>query len=72
MLLISFSCLGRRIGLLDGPEFFGSGFDQAKGHVRVISNEPVVSFALFGSFGSEFLSAIEGQKPSLPLPAGLP
>lgn len=43
--------------------FFGSKFQQVKGHVRVISSVPVMTFALFGDFQSEFLSAIEGQKP---------
>lgn len=51
----------RLIGLL--PSFFGSGFQQVKGHIRVISTQPVMTFALFGNLKQDFLSAIEGQKP---------
>jgi hypothetical protein len=53
---------GRRlVGLLDDPAFFGRGFKQMKGHFRLSSPQPVMAFALFGDYGSEFLSAVEGQ-----------
>lgn len=63
---------GRRlVGLLNESTFFGSAFNQVKGHLRVTSLPtaarpsavPVVAFALFGDESGEFLSAIEGQKP---------
>ncbi|MGH9341410.1 MAG: PKD domain-containing protein [Acidobacteriota bacterium] len=44
--------------LLDDP-----AFSQVGGHIRVTSDQPVVTFALFGDFQSKFLSAIEGQTP---------
>jgi len=51
----------RRVDLLNGSQFFGPEFVQIGGHVKVISSQPVVSFSLFGSYDSMFLSAIEGQ-----------
>ena len=53
----------RRVGLLDEQDFFGPQFSQVKGHVKLLSSHPVVTFALFGDTSQEFLSAIEGQKP---------
>lgn len=55
---------GKRIvDLLNGPGFFGQEFTQIGGHIRITSDVEVVTFALFGDFQSEFLSAIEGQAP---------
>ncbi|MDA2924300.1 hypothetical protein MYX65_06525 [Acidobacteria bacterium AH-259-L09] len=51
----------RVVDLLNGEKFFGAKFSQIGGHLQVSSSVPVVSFALFGDFKSEFLSAIEGQ-----------
>lgn len=52
---------GRRVDLLDGSGFFGADFEQVKGYIRVLSNYPVTAFAIFGDYGGEALSAIEGQ-----------
>ena len=49
----------RMVDLLNGPALFGPGFSQIKGHIRVISDQPVIAFTLFG--GESFLAAIEGQ-----------
>lgn len=49
----------RLVDLLNGPQLFGAGFSQIKGHIRVISDQPLIAFALFG--GQNFLAAIEGQ-----------
>ena len=53
----------RLVDVLDGPSLFGLGFEQVKGHLRIVSEEPVLVFALFGDFDSQFLSSIEGQAP---------
>ena len=53
----------RLVDVLDGPSLFGLGFEQVKGHLRIVSQEPVLVFALFGDFDSQFLSSIEGQAP---------
>lgn len=49
----------RVVDLLNGPEFFQSGFSQIQGHILITSDQPVISFALFGA--ADFLAAIEGQ-----------
>lgn len=54
----------RVVDLLDGEAFFGSGFEQVGGHVRVTSDQPVLTFALFGDYQSHYLAAIEGQAPA--------
>ena len=51
----------RVVGLLDEEAFFGPQFNQVKGHLRISSDVPVVSFALFGDSDSKVLAAIEGQ-----------
>ncbi len=53
----------RTVGLLNEQVFFGPQFEQIKGHVKVLSTHPVVTFALFGDDQERFLSAIEGQEP---------
>lgn len=53
----------RLVDVLDGPSLFGLGFEQVKGHLRIVSEEPVLVFSLFGDFDYQFLSAIEGQAP---------
>jgi len=52
----------RVVDVLAGPQFFGSSFEQVKGHIKVLSNLPVMSFALFGHNDQRFMSAIEGQE----------
>ena len=53
----------RQVGLLNEDVFFGPDFEQVKGHVKLLSSHPVVTFALFGDTSQRFLSAIEGQEP---------
>ena len=53
----------RVVDLLNGSAFFGSDFEQVNGYLQLTSDEPIVVFALFGDFDSQFLSAIEGQEP---------
>ena len=55
----------RVVDVLDGTNLFGPGFEQVKGHLKILSDQPVVVFALFGDFDSQFLSAIEGQAPPI-------
>lgn len=53
----------RVIGLLNSDLYFGAGFDQAGGQLRVKSSMPVLSLSLFGDFSGEFLAAVQGQTP---------
>ena len=53
----------RLVDVRDGPSLFGLGFEQVKGHLRIVSEEPILVFSLFGDFDYQFLSAIEGQAP---------
>ena len=58
---------GRRfVDLLNSASLFGPDFQQVRGHFQVESSIPVVSFALFGDSGLNFLSAIEGQRSLAP------
>jgi len=51
----------RIVDLLGGPALFGPSFEQIGGHLKVSSDQPVVSFVVFGDSQSEFLAAVEGQ-----------
>jgi hypothetical protein len=51
----------RVVDILSGTELFGPGFEQSKGHIKLLSDRPVMSFALFGGNDLRFMSAIEGQ-----------
>jgi hypothetical protein len=51
----------RVVDLLSGSTFFHPGFQQVGGHIEVVSDEPLIIFALFGDQRGRFLSAIEGQ-----------
>lgn len=53
----------RLVDLLNGANFFGSGFEQVGGHIEIVSDREVVTFALFGDLGLRFMSAIESQAP---------
>ncbi len=53
----------RVVDLLEGPSLLGGGSEQVKGHIRINSTAPLVTFALFGAYDSTFLAAIEGQAP---------
>jgi hypothetical protein len=51
----------RALDLLNGPNYFGQGFEQVGGHLEITSNSPIFSFCLFGDYRAEFLSAVEAQ-----------
>jgi hypothetical protein len=51
----------RVVDLLNGAKFFGESFEQVGGHLRLTSDRPVASFALFGQFDLDYLAAIESQ-----------
>ncbi len=51
----------RIVDLLNQSRLFGPAFDQVAGHLEVSSDQPVVSFVVFGDGGSQFLAAVEGQ-----------
>jgi len=51
----------RIVDLLNGSRLFGPAFEQVGGHLEVSSDQPVVSFVVFGDSGSQFLAAVEGQ-----------
>ncbi|MEJ2146747.1 MAG: hypothetical protein P8020_16580 [Acidobacteriota bacterium] len=51
----------RKLGLLTDPDFFGETFEQVGGHLELDASYPIIPFALFGDFSSQYLSAIEGQ-----------
>jgi hypothetical protein len=46
---------------MSGHTFFQREFEQVGGHIEISSDQPVFIFALFGDYGGNFLSAIEGQ-----------
>ncbi len=52
----------RLVGMLDGPGFFGPGFGQTGGRFEVSSDQPLISFALFGDFEQNYLAAVESQE----------
>ncbi len=52
----------RRSELLNGASYFGPGFEQLGGHVRVTSDRPVISYLTYGDANGEFLSALESSK----------
>ncbi len=51
----------RVVDLLNGASWFGPAFEQVGGHLELSSNQPVVSFVIFGDGGGQFLAAVEGQ-----------
>ncbi|MEE8586216.1 MAG: hypothetical protein V3T83_15335 [Acidobacteriota bacterium] len=53
----------RVIDLLNSDLYFGPGFDQAGGQLRLKSSLPVFSLSLFGDLSGEFLAAVQGQRP---------
>ncbi|MFZ0429534.1 MAG: DNRLRE domain-containing protein, partial [Acidobacteriota bacterium] len=54
---------GRRIvDLLNGPVYFGPSFTQVGGHLEITSEQPLVTFAIFGDMDLRYLSAVEGQR----------
>ena len=55
---------GRLSGSLEAERFFGPRFKQVGGHVQVISDQPVISFALFSGRNGQYLSAIAARPGS--------
>ncbi len=55
----------RRGGELEAPLLFGPAFLQVGGHMQVSSDRPVISSAVFGDRGGQFLAAIPGR-PTFP------
>ena len=55
----------RRGGELEEPLLFGPAFRQVGGHLQVSSDRPVISFAVFGDRGGQFLAAIP-SRPTFP------
>ena len=53
--------LHRITDLLNGEFFFGSGFSQMGGHIKLISDRPLVSVSIYGDFNGRYLSTVEGQ-----------
>ena len=51
----------RVVDLLNQSRLFGPAFDQVGGHLELSSDQPVVSFVVFGDGGGQFLAAVEGQ-----------
>jgi uncharacterized repeat protein (TIGR01451 family) len=51
----------RVVDVLNGSTFFQVDFNLVGGHIEVLSDSPVVIFALFGDYSGRFLSAIERQ-----------
>ncbi len=54
----------RSVGLLNTPTYFGPGFTQVGGHLRITSDQPIITFAIFGDFNLRYLAAVESQPPS--------
>ncbi|RPI29577.1 MAG: hypothetical protein EHM61_01085 [Acidobacteria bacterium] len=51
----------RMVGLLDDPRLFGPEFQQVGGHMKIVSDRPLVSFVMFADGQLRYLSALEGQ-----------
>ena len=52
----------RLSGELGEFSFFGPAFRQLGGHLQVLSDRPLISFAMFGDGGGQFLAAIPGRE----------
>lgn len=49
------------VDVLGSDSYFGPAFQQVRGHLHILSDQPLFAYALFGSLDREFLSAVEGQ-----------
>ena len=58
---ISLPPLHRLTDLLSGNLLFGSGFSQMGGHIKLVSDHPLVSVAIYGDYRGRYLSTVEGQ-----------
>ncbi|UCF35698.1 MAG: hypothetical protein JSU96_12760, partial [Acidobacteriota bacterium] len=52
----------RRVGLLNEDPFFGPGFSQVGGHLRIFSDVPLLVYSLVGDYAGEYLAAVESQR----------
>ena len=59
--IFSIAAGSRHSGALGESTFFGPRFRQVGGHLQVVSDRPVISFAVFGDRGGQFLAAIPGR-----------
>ena len=59
--IFSIAAGSRRSGALGESTFFGARFRQVGGHLQVVSDRPVISFAVFGDRGGQFLAAIPSR-----------
>lgn len=59
--IFSIAAGSRRSGALGESTFFGARFRQVGGHLQVVSDRPVIRFAVFGDRGGQFLAAIPGR-----------
>lgn len=53
--------LHRLTDLLSGDIFFGAGFSQMGGHIKLVSDQPIVSVSIYGDYSGKYLSTAEGQ-----------
>ena len=53
--------LHRLTDLLSGDMLFGSGFSQMGGHIKLVSDRPLVSVSIYGDYRGRYLSTVEGQ-----------
>jgi len=52
---------GRFVEIINSPAVFGLAFEQAGGHLRITSSQPLAGCALFGDYTGEYLTVIEPQ-----------
>jgi Bacterial Ig domain len=53
--------LHRLTDLLSGDMFFGAGFSQIGGHIKLVADHPIVSVSIYGDYQGRYLSTAEGQ-----------
>ncbi|MFH1964459.1 MAG: Ig-like domain-containing protein [Acidobacteriota bacterium] len=53
--------LHRLTDFLSGDMFFGAGFSQIGGHIKLVSDYPIVSVSIYGDYSGRYLSTAEGQ-----------
>jgi len=58
---LSIPPLNRITDLLNGDMYFGPGFSQMGGHIKLLSDKPLVSVSIYGDYQGRYLSTVEGQ-----------
>lgn len=53
--------LHRLTDLLSGDMLFGPGFSQMGGHIKLVSDRPLVAVSIYGDYQGRYLSTVEGQ-----------